>query len=530
MSSRHISAEDLYEEIKTGGELALIDVREHGVYSQGHPLFSVSIPLSRFELEIERLVPRLAVPIVLFDQGGIDDLAPRAANILDQMGYVNVSILTDGVSGWHSAGFELFSGVNVPSKAFGEFVEHHCNTPRITAEDLNRRLVDGEEIAIFDSRPFDEYHRMCIPGGIDMPGAELAHRFGANIQDDTIPVVVNCAGRTRSIIGAQSLINAGVRNPVMALKDGTMGWYLEGYDLENNADRIAKVPSQKEYTQALDTAKALAEKTGASSITAVELMELQEKSSERSLYLLDVRTAEEFTAGHIIGSQHAAGGQLVQATDEYVGVRGAILVLIDDKEIRSWMTASWLKQMGWPDVFVFSDLQSFELEQGPQKPVAVNEVPCLSALELKAVLQSGEPAAVIDFSNSLQFAKSHIPGAYWLIRARLAFDLNLLPAVGLVILTAEDERLAHLAASEIAEKRPEVIVRVLRGGNKAWRDSGFEVESGGEHHLSATDDVWYKPYDNKDKIRERMQEYLDWEVGLISQIERDATARFQIIC
>ncbi len=530
MSLNQISAEDLYQKIKADGELALIDVREHGVYSQGHPLFSVSIPLSRFELEIERMVPRLTVPIVLFDQGGADDLAPRAAEVLFRMGYKNVSILTDGVSGWHSAGFELFSGVNVPSKAFGEFVEHRCNTPRITAESLNKRLSEGEKIAIFDSRPFDEYHRMCIPGGVDMPGAELAHRFGANIQDEATPIVVNCAGRTRSIIGAQSLINAGVRNPVMALKDGTMGWYLEGFDLEHNADRIAKSPAREEYTQALDAAKALAEKTGASSIAPTELKAMQENASARTLYLLDVRTVEEFAAGHIMGSQHAPGGQLVQATDEYVGVRGSILVLIDDREVRGWMTASWLKQMGWPDVFVLSDLQSFELEQGAQKQTVVSEGPSLSPAELKAVLQSGEPAAVIDLSNSLEFAKSHIPGAYWLIRARLEFDLNLLPAVGLVILTAEDERLAHLAASEVTQKRPEVIVRVLKGGNKAWRDSGFEVESGGGHHLSATDDVWYKPYDNKEKIHERMQEYLDWEVGLISQIERDATARFQIIC
>jgi len=530
MSLKQKSAEDLYEKIKSGDELALIDVREHGVYSQGHPLFSISIPLSRFELEIERMVPRLGTPVVLFDQGGTDDLASRAANILDEMGYRNVSVLTDGVSGWHSAGFEVFSGVNVPSKAFGEFVEHSCNTPRITAETLNRRLSDGEKIAIFDSRPFEEFHRMCIPGGVDMPGAELAHRFQANIPDDTTPVVVNCAGRTRSIIGAQSLINAGVRNPVMALKDGTMGWYLEGYDLEHNADRVASLPSPEEYTQTLDRAKALAEQTGASAIGVAQLKSLQENASDRSLFLLDVRTAEEFEAGHLVGSQHAPGGQLVQATDEYVGVRGAILVLIDDREIRGWMTASWLKQMGWPDVYVFSDLQSAVLEHGAQKQVAVSEGPSLSPLELKAVLQSGEPAAVIDLSNSLQFAKSHIPGSYWMIRSRLGFDLNLLPAVGLVILTAEDERLAHLTASEIVKKRPEVIVRILKGGNKAWRDSGLEVESGGGHHLSATDDVWYKPYDNKDKIRERMQEYLDWEIGLIAQIERDATARFEIIC
>ncbi|WP_169567411.1 rhodanese-like domain-containing protein [Sneathiella limimaris] len=527
MQVKCISAAEVHQRVIAASELAFLDVREHGVHSQGHPLYAVPLPLSRLELEVERLVPKKSVPIVLLDQGEADDYASRAAKKFIEFGYEDISILEGGVMAWKDAGFELFSGVNVPSKAFGEFVEQTCETPHITAAELNDRLSVGEKIAIFDSRPYSEYQRMCIPGGVDMPGAELAYRIHENIADDTTPIVVNCAGRTRSIIGAQSLINAGVKNPVMALKDGTMGWYLEGFSLEHGSNRVAGPPSMEAHEKSLQGARALAEKLGVKVVEKARVDRL--KDSDCALFLLDVRTIEEFEERHVAGAQHAPGGQLVQATDEYVGVRGATLVLFDDKEVRALMTASWLKQLGWRKVFVVTDFSGFDLETGPMKKIEVAGVETLTPHELSAVLQSGEAVALLDLSPSLSFRAGHIPRANWMIRSRIPRDMMLLPPVGLVILTAEDERIAHLAAPEIQAVRPEVIVRVLAGGNKAWKEAGLNLEEGETGQLSPPEDAWYKPYDNKEKIRERMLEYLEWEVGLISQIERDATANFNIL-
>ena len=56
--------------------------------------------------------------------------------------------------------------MNVPSKAFGEFVEHRYDTPRVSAQQLNEWVAQGQRLVILDSRPFEEYHRMNIPGGI----------------------------------------------------------------------------------------------------------------------------------------------------------------------------------------------------------------------------------------------------------------------------------------------------------------------------------------------------------------------------
>ncbi|MEH6402823.1 MAG: rhodanese-like domain-containing protein [Sneathiella sp.] len=519
----------LHEKFKSNDEICLLDVREQGVHSQGHPFFATSLPLSMLELKIEQLVPRKNVPIFLLDQGDAEALSQKTADKLLGLGYADITIVENGIIGWHEAGLEIFSGINVPSKAFGEFVEHENQTPNISAEDLQERIQKGESLRILDSRPFGEFHRMCIPGGIDTPGAELAYRASALVADDVTPIIVNCAGRTRSIIGAQSLINAGIKNPVMALRDGTMGWYLAGNELEKNAERIAAEPNAQELLNITEQVQSFAGKTGIEVIDLSGLEDLQKASDKQTLYILDVRTKEEFLSGHVLGSFHAPGGQLVQATDEYVAVRGASLVLVDDKKVRALMTGSWLRQMGWDNVYIFSSFSECELEIGEPSSTEVEKQSFISPMELDAVISSGEPIAVIDLATSLSYAAGHVPGAFWAIRARLAHDLIFLPPVGLIIVTADDERLAHLASKEILKIRPEVITRVLQGGNDAWRSAGMRVEAGDTHLLSKAEDVWYKPYDNKNKIRERMQEYLDWEVALVGQVKRDGLARFRVL-
>ena len=220
-----ISPQNLRDALTDGQELALVDVREEGVFLAGHLFWSACIPLSHLELRVRDLIPRIETRVVLCDggEGGGNGLTDLAAERLAAMGYADVAVLDGGVAGWRAAGMEVFSGVNVPSKAFGEFVEHAYDTPRIPAKELKALQDSGENLVILDSRPMGEFRRMSIPGGVDCPGAELVYRVHDAAPDPETLVVVNCAGRTRSIIGAQSLINAGIPNKVMALKDGTMG-------------------------------------------------------------------------------------------------------------------------------------------------------------------------------------------------------------------------------------------------------------------------------------------------------------------
>jgi rhodanese-related sulfurtransferase len=501
-----------------GGELALLDVREQGVHYRGHPFFACSMPLSRLELLVGELVPRRSAPVVVLD-GGAEGLAVTAAERLAALGYADVAVLEGGCAGWKAAGGELFSGVNVPSKAFGEFVEHRYDTPRIAPEELQRLRDERRKLVVLDSRPFEEYHRMNIPGGIDVPGAELVWRVHDLAPDPETLVVVNCAGRTRSIIGCQSLRNAGLVNRVVALKDGTMGWDLAGLDCERGAARVAPPPSGEGRRKALAAAERVAERFDVRFTNPAQVKDFQVDAG-RTVYLLDVRTREEFEESHIAGSRHAAGGQLVQASDEYVAVRNARVVLIDPERVRAVMTASWLQQMGWNDVHVLDDPGGLPPESGPRRPPAVkNWNPCVSPADVAGT--------VLDLSSSLRFYHAHIPGAWWGVRSRLPAARAKLGNVESLVLTSEDGLLAHLAAPEAAALWRDAQVRVLEGGNATWIASGRPTEGGVERATTTRDDVWYKPYDHASDYKKHARDYLAWEVALLEQVKRDPTIRFR---
>jgi rhodanese-related sulfurtransferase len=508
-----ISARRVSELLAGSGELALLDVREQGVHYRGHPFFACSAPLSRLELVVSDLVPRKTAPIVVLD-GGNEGLAEKASRRLGALGYSNVEILEGGCAAWKEAGLELFSGVNVPSKAFGEFVEHQYGTPRITPGEL-KRLQQLKTVLVVDSRPFEEYQRMNIPGGIDMPGAELVYRIHDLAPSPDTLVVVNCAGRTRSIIGCQSLRNAGIPNPVVALKDGTMGWELAGFACERGAERVAPPPSADGRAKAHAAAERVAQRFGVRFCTT-EQKRAWKNDPARTLYILDVRTREEFERSHVAGSRHAPGGQLVQASDEYVGVRNARVVLVDPDLVRAIMTASWLNQMGWSDVYVLEDPEL--VESGPRKPKIPGTPPW------QTVTAVPEGAAVLDLSTSLRFHKSHIPGAWWGVRSRMPEAHERIPASTTLVLTSEDGVLAHLAAPEAAALWTGSQVKVLEGGNAAWKGP---TESGIERATTTRDDVWYKPYDHSADYLKHARDYLDWEVALVEQIKRDPTIRFR---
>jgi rhodanese-related sulfurtransferase len=520
-----ISAADLRALLRGGGELALVDIREELIFSQHHLLLARSVPLSRFELKFAQLVPRRATPIVLCDDD--DGLAARAAAILARNGYVNVAILAGGVDGWAAAGFELFSGVNVPSKAFGEFVEHAAGTPSIAAQDLERMLREGADLVVLDSRPFDEYSRVSIPTATNVPGAELVLRAREIAPSPDTTVVVNCAGRTRSIIGAQSLINAGLPNNVVALRNGTMGWSLAGFNCESGKDRRAPAVSAKTLSWARPAAQRVAHNCGVRTIDR-QMFETLRTDVERTFYLFDVRDPAEYEAGHVAGALSAPGGQLVQATDQYIGTLGARIVLIDDAEVRAMMTASWLRQMGWQDVFVLAESGT---ETGwPVAPVLAAEARPDAAIDCTALhkLLESNAAHVVDLSLSRDYLREHIPGAWFAIRTRLGHALTKIPHHGTLVLTSEDGILARLALAEAASL-VEVPVRYLAGGNDAWRKAGYALSSEPKNMADEAIDQWRKPYERSGDTRAAMSEYLAWEVDLLPRIERDGILHFSCV-
>ena len=317
-------------------EIALIDVREEAAFALGHPLFAAQIPLRRLEIEAPWRLPRRAVPVVLYDNG--EGLVAPAIERLGALGFSEVHALEGGLEGWRAAGFELFEDVNSYSKAFGELVEHHRHTPSLPAPDVQALIEEKADIAILDARRFDEYATMSIPGGVSTPGAELVLRAREVAPDPDTTIIVNCAGRTRSIIGAQSLVNAGLPNRVYALRNGTIGWTLAGQSLETGQQRRAAEPTGERIDETRDRARAVSYRAGVRHIDWDELRYLRTQTN-RTLYPCDVRLPEVYAAGHLPGFRNAQGGQLVQETDHNAPVRGARIVLSDDLGPRADMTA-----------------------------------------------------------------------------------------------------------------------------------------------------------------------------------------------
>lgn len=528
--SGKICAPELKKRILSGGELAILDVREEGIYFKNHLLWATNVPLSRLELLVSNLLPRQDVQVVVYDSGpkGMENPANRAQQRLQELGYSNVLVLEGGVVGWQEAGFELFSGLNVPSKTFGEYLLEERKPTEILPEQLYERLSRKENLVVLDSRPMDEYNVMSIPGAVDVPGAELVHRVFEAAPDSSTDVVVNCAGRTRSIVGAMSLVNAQIPNRVMLLKDGTMGWHLAGLELARGETDTVPEPSKENYKKAFAAASKVSERHNISHISLGKLNEWKADGT-RSLYLFDVRTQQEYESGHLAGAVHVAGGQLVQTTDEYIAVKNARVVLLDDKTIRAVMTASWLRQMGHKDVHIFcGDVPSEQLEFGPAKSkvLGFTQFETIEPGELHAVMQSGEPMLLVDLSSSRNYRACHIPQAYWCIRQRLESALVLCQPIGLLVLTSEDGVLAHFAAADLLESDSRQIIRVLSGGNRNWRTSDYPVTDGFDNLLSEIDDVWDRPYDRERDQEKRMKNYLEWEVQLMDQARRDGTTDF----
>jgi rhodanese-related sulfurtransferase len=508
------------------GELALFDVREEGEFAEGHLFRAVPLPLSRLELRIDALAPRRGAPVVVMD-GGDGAVARKAARRLAHAGYVDVSVLAGGLAAWRAAGYEVFAGINVPSKAFGEIVEHREATPRRTAAEVRRLAGSGRRMVVLDSRPLDEFRRMSIPGGIDCPGGELVHRIFEIAPDPATLIVVNCAGRTRSIIGAQSLIDAGIPNEVVALENGTMGWHLAGFELARGAEAVAPAPGPAASAKARAAAGALATRLGLSFVDHDTLAAFEAEADRRTLFRFDVRDPREYEAGHLPGFRSAPGGQLVQATDRYAGTLGARMVLACDTGTRAIMTASWLHRMGW-DVHVLERaMEGRDLLVGPE-PLHVAGLGAAACAHvdpagLAAMLDAGR-AAVVDLDTSLAYRDGHVPGAIWAIRGRLERARTRIPADRVLVLTSSDGVLARLAAAEIADRAP----LVLLGGTRAWRAAGLPLERGATALADTPVDVWYRPYDREGGVEQAMRAYLDWEVDLVAQVERDGDTRLRL--
>ena len=513
--------------LSDGQEIAFADVRENGQFGDGHPFFAVSLPYSIFEKRLVEIVPNTNVRLVLYDDGeGIAELAAARA---EELGYANVLVMEGGAAGWRAAGYTLYQGVNVPSKTFGELLELQNHTPNLTAEQVAALKDDIPNHIIVDSRPYDEYCRFNIPGGICCPNGELALRIGELAPDPETTIVVNCAGRTRSILGAETLRTFGVPNPVYALENGTQGWLLAGLKREEGATRSYPEAPSSEHKLAEIRARAAtcANKTGLKYIDAAEALKWL-SDDNRSTYLFDVRSEEEYRANGIPGSRHVLGGQLVQATDLYIGVKGARAIIMDDEMVRAPMMANWVHQIGY-DVAVLKGgvnaLRDAKLQQLPGFTPPSVEV--IAPDNAKADLDNNS-ALFLDLRSVRKYRAGHVEGAIWSMRPKL--EKSAVSSVSKVILIADDDVVAALAAQRLGELGI-ANVRRLTGDETSWKSAGFKiVATPTEPADSESIDLLLHIHqrNNPNDSESAARAYLGWEVGLVDQLDQQERESFRL--
>ncbi len=512
---RLISPKNLKPMLTEYAEIAFLDVREHGQYGEGHPFFSVNVGYSTIEAEVPLLVPRKDVAVVVMDDG--DGVSERAAHALQKLGYTDVLVLEGGAPGWQAAGYTLFKGVNVPSKTFGELVEQECMTPSLSADELKLRLEQEEPTVVLDGRPEHEYYKMSIPSASSCPNAELAYRIPALALDPEVTIVINCAGRTRSIIGAETLRQCGFFNPILALRNGTQGWALSGFNLNHGmqSDPLPSVDFEAR-AQASQTANHLIKRLALPKVCP-ELLKTWKKDPTRTTYIFDVRTEKEFLAGHWPDARHAPGGQLVQTTDQYLAVRNARIILCDDDtRLRAATTAMWLRAMGHDVTILDEDVsQAVSLKINHTNGSIVADGPLVSPEEAFERFTNG--AQLIDASHSQDYRRGHARGSIWITRSRAknldcSFDDP-------IIITGQDELLIIGVVREFLELGY-TDLRWFEGSRQIWSLAGFEIEQTPNYPTDQECiDFLFFVHDRHDGNLDAARLYLEWETGLLAQLD-----------
>ena len=514
------TAHELRSLLSSHKEFALLDVRDAGSHNSAHIPGASLLPRHRIEYDLPALVPFPGAPLIFCDDA--ERQAPLAAVTARRMGYTRVSVLEGGINRWTSLDFPTEWGTNVPSKDFGERMEVEYGVPEIDSIELKRRIDSGEKLVIMDTRTPEEYQNFSIPGGRSVPNGELALHV-TDILEEHGPgatVILNCAGRTRSIIGARALQRMGVPN-VYGLKNGTAGWVLAGLELETGADRLSLPQvSEEGEARAATYAGQAAMEDGVLFMDIDDLQDVMARASRETVYLVDVRREEEYRAGHVPGFRWFPGGQAVQRADDVAPVRNGLIIFACDGRVRSTLVASWFRQMGFPYVYALQNAvtqwaaQGNELEQGMPVtlPFGLEDARARTKAVSPQAAASMTATTTIFVGTSTEFADGHVPGARWTPRGWLEFAIaDVAPDKSApVLVTCANGIDSALAGATLAEMGYS-DVSVLDGGMKAWRSEGLDVETGLSGVMTPpTDVVVMGPHRSyADTIH-----YLRWETEL----------------
>lgn len=500
----------------------VIDVRPPLDYADAHVPSATLVPRRLLEFRLPTRVPCRSTPIVVCDQRG--ERAPFDADWLEHLGYHDVSYLEGGVEAWRAARMptvEAVDGVpttalHVESKRFGEQVLAEEAVPQLAPAELHRRLADDpDDLLLVDVRVPEEYRDGTIPGAVNAEGVELAGVVASRRGNET--VVVNCAARTRSIIGAATLRKLGIRD-VYQLENGAMGWTLAGYELAPGT--AASANAEREPTSALDEpVESLLDDSGVERLSPAEFAELLDVA-DVNVYPVDVRTRDEYVAGHIPGTLNIPGGQAIQRADHYIPDRQGRVAFVSERTNRAAVTAHWFSERGYPNVALLDGgIEAWRRADRPLRDGRDRRSPLGAERAAETVeyvkpealddSRAGSEVRIVNVDTSREFRRRHVPGSTWIPRYHLDGGLGADPAT--VVLTCRNGAYSTMAAAALAH-RGTTGPSVLRGGLDGWDNAGLPTESGRSGLSREPRDVIPAPWSIGTAA---VRTYLAWEEGLV---------------
>jgi len=520
--------------LDTQATCALIDVREAGEYNDSHIPGASLVPRRQLEFRMPRLVPFTGTRVIVCDDDG--RRAPLAAATLEGMGFRQVAVLDGGINRWATDGYPTEWGVNVPSKDFGEKIQVLHHVPEMHPEELHALQQKGGKIVLLDSRTPEEHRRATIPGGRSAPNGEVALHIADLAPDPEATIVVHCAGRTRSIVGARLLQRMGYPK-VFDLRNGTMGWMMAGLELETGSTRLElPVPSAESRARAEAFAARIASEDGVRTLAIPALRALMAKADQENVYLIDVRTSDEYARGHIPGFQWFPGGQAVQRADDLVAVKNGHVVFTCDGRVRSTVAASWYRQMGFPNVYVVDGgttawvaagqpLAKGDSPGGPRGydeglagalpagyEAAKAQVELLTPASLEERRRGSQAPLVIFVDTSRDFSTGHVPGARWVPRGWLELAIaEVAPSKDAAVVVTCSNGLNSVLAGATLKALGYQRVAVLAEGMQGWSRAGLPVERGLSGVMNPPNDVLTM---GTDRTWAEAIQYLRWEEEL----------------
>lgn len=530
----YISFDEIEHWRATGKVHALLDVRERGEYALGQIPGSCPLPRGLIEICLERMVPWREVPLVLYSNA--EHRSVLAAQTCLRLGYRDVRVLGGGIHQWSANGRSPAYGVNVIGKTFGERLSVTDEVQQLTPDEVAALSESGNTL-IFDARTASEYAKGHIPGAYNVPGGQLVPTvFDAGIEraDRSAPIIVHCAGRTRSIVGAYLLRQAGFDN-VFALRNGTMAWVMSGRELDREPRPwIAPDTGAEGSARSARFAHEFVRGTHAYPIPESELPAAAD--SHQPCYLIDVRMVDEYTAGHIPGALSCPAGQLANAVDEQLAVRDALLVCYSGTETRAKIGAGLLARIGYRRVaWLTGGLSDWEGPVETGDPNAYlddlafsrSDVRTIGGAELAAVLRDGT-GTLLDVRRSSEYALSHIPGSVWIPRGDLERRIGAHASADAQLIVASDRELRSTLAARTLLDLGHRNVSVLEGGINAWISAGRPTEEG----LDGADVSLAEAKEDAELVarrprllernRDDMVRYLDWEERLGTEMQANA--------